>query len=89
MQAVLHVSKLATQEIVCEFYDIGVLIGELNEYTVNRVLRQHSCNVDENTVTLLTDALHSLNPLSSISQSGCLGSDQKRLSYFKRKKLVS
>lgn len=84
MQAVLHVSKLATQEIVSEFYDIGVLIGELNEYTVKKVFRQHNCNV-ENTVTLVTDALHSLNPLSSISQSGCLGSDQKRLSYFKEK----
>ena len=85
MQAVLHVPKLATQEIVGEFYDIGVVIGELNEYTVKKVLRQHSCNIDENTVTLVTNALHGLNPLSSISQSGCLGSDQKRLSYFKEK----
>ena len=29
MQAVLHVSKLATQEIVSEFHDIGLLISEL------------------------------------------------------------
>lgn len=36
MQAVLHVFKLATQEIVSEFYEIGVLIGELNKYTVKR-----------------------------------------------------
>ena len=85
MQAVLHVSKFATQEIVSEFHDIGVLIGELNEYTVKKVLRQHSCNIDENTVTLVTEALHSINPLGSISQSGSLGSDQKRLSYFKEK----
>lgn len=85
MQAVLHVSKLATQEIVSEFYDIGVLIGELNEYTVKKVLRQHSCNIDENTIILVTDALHSLSPFSSISHSGCLGSEQKRLSYFKEK----
>lgn len=85
MQAVLHVSKFATQEIVSEFHDIGVLICELNEYTVKKVLRQHSCNIDENTVTLVTEAFHSINPLSSISQRGCLGSDQKRLSYFREK----
>lgn len=34
---------------------------------------------------MVTDSLRSLNPLSSISGSGCLGSDQKRLSYFKEK----
>lgn len=85
MQAVLHVSKLAIREIVSEFHDIGVLIGKLNEYTVKRVLLQHNCNIDENTITLVTDSLRSLNPLSSISGSGCLGSDQKRLSYFKEK----
>lgn len=36
MQAILHVSKLATQEIVDEFYEIGVLIGDLNKYTVKK-----------------------------------------------------
>ncbi len=77
MQAVLYVSKLATQEIVSEFHDIDVLIGELNEYAVKKVLRQHSCNIDENTITLVTDGLHSLSPLDSISHSGCLGSEQK------------
>lgn len=56
-----------------------------NEYTVKLVLQQHNCNIDENTITLVTDSLRSLNPLSSISGSGCLGSDQKRLSYFKDK----
>ncbi|XP_034546085.1 uncharacterized protein LOC117817472 isoform X1 [Notolabrus celidotus] len=85
MQAVLHVSKLATQEIVSEFYEIGVLIGHLNEHTVKNVLGKHCCNTDENSITLVTEALHSLSPLDSISESGCLGSDQKRLCYFKEK----
>ncbi|XP_051804668.1 uncharacterized protein LOC110969740 [Acanthochromis polyacanthus] len=85
MQAVLHVSRLAIQEIVNEFYDIGIFIDELNKSTFKKVLRQHICNIHESTVTLVTDALHSLSPLSSISQSGCLGSDQKRLKYFKEK----
>lgn len=85
MQAVLHVSKLAIQEIVSEFHDIGVLIGKLNEYTVKQVLKQHNCNIDENTITSITDSLRSLNPLGSIADSGCLGSDHKRLSYFKDK----
>lgn len=40
MQAVLHVSKLATQEIVSEFYEIGVLIGDLNKYTVKKGTRE-------------------------------------------------
>lgn len=88
MQTVLHVSKSATQEIVSEFHDIGVLIGELNKYTLKKVLRQHIwhiCNIDENTITLVTDALCSLGPLNCISHSACLGSDQKRLSYFKER----
>lgn len=85
MQVVLHVSKVAIQEILSEFGDIGVLIGKFNEYTVKQVLQQHNCNTDENTITLVTDSLHSLNLLSSISDSGCLGSDKRRLLYFKEK----
>lgn len=85
MQAVSIVFKLAIQEIVRKFHDMVVFIGKFNEYTVKLVLQQHNCNIDENTITLVTDSLRSLNPLSSISGSGCLGSDQKRLSYFKEK----
>lgn len=85
MQAVLHVSKLATQEIVSEFYEIGVLIGDLNKHTVKKVLGKHGCNIDETSITSVTDALNSLGPLNSISERGCLGSEQKRLSYFKEK----
>lgn len=49
------------------------------------MLKQHSCDIDENSIALVTDALHSLSPFSFISQSGCLGSEQKRFSYFKEK----
>lgn len=34
---------------------------------------------------MVTDSLNSLSPLCSISESGCLGSEQKRLSYFREK----
>lgn len=85
MQAILHVSKFATEEILKEFYDISLIIGELTECTVKRVLCQLNTTLDENTITVITEALKKLNPLSSISQSGCLGSEKKRLSYFKEK----
>ena len=37
MQAVLHVSKSATQEIINEFHEIGILAGELSKNTVEAV----------------------------------------------------
>jgi hypothetical protein len=75
----LHVSKTAVQQIVTEFRDIGVLVGELNKNTLDKVLRQHGCSIDESTLNIVKDTLCQTNHFSCLSEGGSLGTDKRRL----------
>lgn len=39
-------SKSATQEIIKQFDEIGILAGELSKNTVEAVLKEHNLNID-------------------------------------------
>lgn len=74
IEAVLHISKLATQEKASEFYEMGVLIGDLNRYTVKYVLWKHCCNIYENSLILirhLTHLLYSISDTGVLDMSDC------------------
>ena len=79
LHTVLHVSKTAVQQIVTEFRDIGVLVGELNKNTLDKVSRQHGCSIDESTLNIVKDTLCQTNHFSCLSEGGSLGTDKRRL----------
>ncbi|KAL6458608.1 hypothetical protein MHYP_G00320800, partial [Metynnis hypsauchen] len=85
MQAVLHVSKSATQEIVNELHEIGILAGELSKKTAENIFTELSCNIDEVTLKLLKETLQETNPFSCLSQSGPLGTEYKRQLFYKER----
>lgn len=81
LQTVLHVSKTAIQQIVTEFRDIVALVSETNRHVLDKALRQHGIT-DENTVNLVKDTLCQ-NHFSCLSEVGSLGTEKRRLSFFK------
>lgn len=81
MQAVLHISKSATQEIVDELYDIGVLTGELSKNSIKRALQKSQ--ISDTTIELVTKCLQENNPFSCLSSIGNLGTEYKRGLYYK------
>lgn len=83
MQAILHISKSATQEIVNELYEIGVLAGEFTNRSIENVLRQHNFNPDSSILALVTETLQETNPLYLLSKTGPFGTDHKRSSFFR------
>lgn len=80
MQAILHISKSATQEIVDELYDIGVLTGELSKNSIKRALQRS--HIDDTTIGLVTECLQENNPFSCLSV-GNFGTEYKRGLYYK------
>lgn len=64
MQAILHVSKSATQEIVDRFHEIGILAGELSKTPVEEVIEEHNLNIEDATLNLVTEALQKNSPLT-------------------------
>ena len=84
LQAVLHVSQFATQEIVNDIFEIGGLIQNLNKTAIENVIRDCSSSIEDETVSVFVKALQNLDPLCSISENGLLSSAHKRLSYFKK-----
>lgn len=84
MQTILHVSKAATQEIVHELYEIGVLAGEFTNRSIEKVLREHNCNTDSSVLRGIRETLQETNPLCLLSKTGPFGSDYKRSLYFRK-----
>lgn len=83
MQIILHVSKTATQGIVNELYEIGVLAGEFSSQSIENVLRIYYPNIDNSVLALLTDTLQERNPLYLLSNTGPFATDHKRSLYFR------
>lgn len=83
VQAILHVSKAATQEIVDGFHEIGILAGELSKSTVEEVIEEHNLNIEDATLKIVTEALQKSNPLSCLSDRGPLGTEYRRQLIYK------
>ena len=83
LQAVLHVSKSAIQEIVDDLFDIGECSGQITRQTIENILAVHNCTSEE-LVSSLTEALQSSNPLTLLSREGPLGTEYKRQSYYRQ-----
>lgn len=83
MQTILHVSKSATQEIVNELYEIGVLAGEFTSRSVENVLREHNCNTNSTVLTVVREVLRENNPLCLLSKTGPFGTDYRRSLFFR------
>ena len=83
LQAVLHVSKSAIQEIVDDLFDIGECAGQITRESIKNVLNKHNCISDE-FLTSLTDLFQQANPLNLLSRQGSLGTDYKRHLYYKK-----
>ena len=82
LQAVLHVSKAAIQQIVDDLFDIGECAGQITRQTVENILKEHNCTSEELTASL-TEALQSTNPLSLLSREGSLGTEYKRQAFYR------
>lgn len=82
LQAVLHVSQTATQEIVDDLYDVGECAGQITRQTVENILKEHNC-ISEELMASLTEALQSANPLSLLSREGSLGTEFKRQAFYR------
>lgn len=78
MQTILHVSKSATQELVNELYETGVL-EEFSNRSIEKVPMEHNCNIDNSVLTVVRKN----NPLSLLSKTGPFGSDYKRSLFFR------
>ena len=83
LQAVLHVSKSAIQELVDDLFDIGERAGQITRESIENVLKEHNYSSEE-CLTSLTEAFQSANPLNLLSREGSLGTDYKRQSYYKK-----
>lgn len=82
LQAVLHVSKTAIQEIVDDLFDIGECAGQISRQTIENILKVHNCTSEEVT-TSLTEALQCANPLTLLSRERPLGTEFKRQSFHR------
>lgn len=83
MQTVLHVSKSAIQEIVEELYQISLLAQDSSKRSVRSVLQQHNCNPDSTVLTLVSEIIQKTNPFDSLSRTGPLSTNYKRLAFYK------
>lgn len=80
MQAILHISNMATNEIIEDLSDIYVLSQPLIRKTVSDVLQKHGYNVSAVTMDELVSAVMDCNILFSETSEGA------ELSSFKRRK---
>ncbi len=53
LQAVLHVSKSAIQEIVDDLFDIGKCAGQITRESIENVLEKHNCTSEECLTSLI------------------------------------
>lgn len=83
LQAVLHVSKSAIQEIVDDLFKIGTCAGQITRESIENVLEKHNCTSEE-CLTSLTELFQSANPLIFLSREGSLSTDYKRQLYYKK-----
>lgn len=83
LQAVLHVSQSAIQEIVDDLFDVGQCAVQLTQHKIENILKEHNCSSEELTASL-TEALQSANPLTLFSREGPLGTEFKRQSFYRQ-----
>ena len=84
MQTVLHVSNSALQEVIDELFDIGDFAYKNIKKIIENVLEENNCAADASVVTSLSDEIQSLNPLKFLSRAGCLGTERKRQSFYRK-----
>lgn len=82
LQAVLHVSQSAIQEIVDDLFDVGECAGHITRQTTENILKEHNCTTEEITASL-TEVLQNANPLSLLSRAGPLGTEFKRQLFYR------
>lgn len=51
-------------------HKIGILAGELSKTTVEEVIKEHSLNIEDATLKIVTEALQKSNPLRCLSDRG-------------------
>ncbi|KAL7384320.1 hypothetical protein ABVT39_028073 [Epinephelus coioides] len=83
LQAVLHVSQSAIQEIVDDLFDIGVCAGQTTRQVIESILKGHNCTSEELTSSL-TEAIQNANALNFLSREGPLGTDHKRQLFYRQ-----
>ena len=83
LQAVLHVSQSAIQEIVDDLFDIGVCAGQTTRQVIESILQVHNCTSEELTSSL-TEAVQNANALNFLSREGPLGTEHKRQLFYRQ-----
>ena len=84
MKTILHVSNSALQEVIDELFDIGDFAYKNIKKIVENVFEENNCAADASVVTSLSDEIQSLNPLKFLSRAGCLGTERKRQSFYRK-----
>ena len=84
MQTILHVSNSALQEVIDELFDIGDFAYKNIKKIEENVFEENNCAADASVVTSLSDEIQSLNPLKFLSRAGCLGTERKRQSFYRK-----
>ncbi|KAG5268668.1 hypothetical protein AALO_G00215090, partial [Alosa alosa] len=84
LQAVLHVSQSAIQEIVDDLFEIGECSGQVIQQSIENILTGHDCTSVESLKSSLIEVFQSADPLSFLSREGPLGTDYKRQAFFRQ-----
>lgn len=83
MQAVLHISKSAIQEIVDDLYEINRIAQDYSIRSIRRTIQQHNCNPDVSILTQVFDIVQRASPLNFLYKEGQLGTTHKRSKFYK------
>lgn len=83
LQTVLHVSKVATQEIVNELANIFSVAEELAPKIIEDVLTKHNCAVSDTVISDIKEIIVQTNPFSSLTKGGPFSSEYRRTVYYK------
>lgn len=83
LQAVLHVSKAATQEIVNELASIFAVAEEFAPKIFKDVLSKHNCALSDTVISAIKEIIVKANPFSSLTKSGPFSTEYKRTIFYK------
>lgn len=85
MQAILHVSDLAAQEIMQQITQILLLSEPLVYHAIQQILFKHGVNDCDSLVRKIVNAVKDNNPIMTMTKAGePLSTTSRRASYFQR-----
>lgn len=83
MQAVLHVSKATTQEIINELCSIYSVVEECTPKPIDSVVIKLSCAINSEVTTAVTEIVQEVDLFSLLSKELPFGLDFKQTTYYK------